>query len=668
MDFFQAARTMFRRLRPFILLFLVAQFVIRLALTLASARDLSLAPRDWLLPFLTGFWFDVVTLSPIVAAMLVFPLVMPVTLAGKRFDRAVGLTAFAVALFLMAVQGMGEYFFWDEFTTRFNFIAVDYLVYTQEVIQNIMESYPVYPLLAIMGLLAVGATYILRRRVTAGFKSHPPFLQRAKVFVGATLMATAAVLFTPASITSPMPNAIARELGTNGLYGLVNAFFANEIDFASFYRTISENDAAVRTRNLLAEGHEPYETDNPNDITREIRSGTPMLRKNVILVTMESMSADFLGAFGNPNRLTPNLDRLASEGLFFSGMRATGTRTVRGLEAIALSVPPTPGQSIVRRPGNDGLFTIGSVFEDAGYETKFLYGGNGYFDNMNAFFSSNGFGIVDRGAMASGNIHFANAWGVSDEDLYDEVIRQADASTTNEKNFFSFVLSTSNHRPFTYPNGAVDIPSPGGRDGAVKYSDYAIGQLIKKASGKPWFKDTVFVFIGDHTASVAGKIELDTDKYHVPCIIWSPGFITPKRFDRIASQVDVAPTLLDLLHASYRSRFFGDDLVTIDEPERPVYISNYQKVAMILRGRTTILEPKKQVVQLGGHEVLSLGSVDTEAVNDTIAVYQYASHWREISRRIPTHIVDGWTSIELDGRHSDRLQTPSPKMSPDRAN
>lgn len=644
MDFVQAASAMFRRLRPFILLFLIAQFVIRLTLTIVSVKDLSLAPQDWLVPFLTGFWFDVVTLLPIVAAMLVFPLLMPVSLAGKRFDRVIGLTAFAVALFLMSVQGAGEYFFWDEFTTRFNFIAVDYLVYTQEVLQNIMESYPIYPLLVTIGLLAVGGTYLLHRQVTAGFAPHPPFLQRAGVFSGTALVAMATVFMPPVSITNPMPNAIARELGGNGLYGLVNAFFANEIDFASFYRTMPERDAALRARNLLAEGHEPYETENPNDITREIRSNGPMLRKNVILVAMESMSAEFMGAFGDPKGLTPNLDRLAKEGLFFSEMRATGTRTVRGLEAISLSVPPTPGQSIVRRPGSDGLFTIGSVFQDAGYDTRFIYGGNGYFDNMNAFFSGNGFSIVDRGAMASTDTGFANAWGVSDGDLYDEVIRQADASMTNEKNFFSFVLSTSNHRPFTYPDGAIDIPSPGGRDGAIKYSDYAIGQLIKKASGKPWFEDTVFIFVGDHTASVAGKVELDMNRYHVPCIIWSPGFIDPKRFDRIASQVDVAPTLLDLLHASYRSRFFGDDLVMTDEPERPVYISNYQKVAMILHGRTTILEPKKQIVQLEGDEVLPLGAMDQEAVNDTIAVYQYASHWREISRRIPTGIDHGQTT------------------------
>ncbi|MBE0702687.1 MAG: hypothetical protein IH582_05880, partial [Afipia sp.] len=313
MNFVQAVSAMFRRLKPFVLLFLIAQFLVRLTLTVVSAKDLSLAPQDWLIPFLTGLWFDLVTLLPIVATMLLFPLLLPVSFAGKRFDRAVGLSAFAIALFLLAVQAVGEYLFWDEFTTRFNFIAVDYLVYTQEVLQNIMESYPVYPLLAVIGLLAVSGTYVLRRQVTAGFAQHPPFLQRAGVFAATTLLATVALFMAPVSMTNPTPNAIARELGGNGLYGLVNAFFANEIDFASFYRTIPEKEAALRARSVLSEPHEPYESANPNDITRNIRSDGPMMRKNVILVTMDTTRADHLPAYGYTGVATPALDALARQ-------------------------------------------------------------------------------------------------------------------------------------------------------------------------------------------------------------------------------------------------------------------------------------------------------------------------------------------------------------------
>ena len=136
-----------------------------------------------------------------------------------------------------------------------------------------------------------------------------------------------------------------------------------------------------------------------------------MLRKNVMLVSMESMGAEYLAHFGNRQNLTPNLDRLASEGLLFTKLLATGTRTVRGLEALTLSVPPTPGQSILRRPHNAELFTIGDVFRDRGYDTRFLYGGYGYFDNMNAFYAGNGFEVIDRTSLSADEIHFENVWG-----------------------------------------------------------------------------------------------------------------------------------------------------------------------------------------------------------------------------------------------------------------
>ena len=126
--------------------------------------------------------------------------------------------------------------------------------------------------------------------------------------------------------------------------------------------------------------------------------------------------------YGDARGLTPNLDRLAGESLWFANVYATGNRTVRGLEALALALPPTPGQSIVRRPDNGVLFSLGSVFEDKGYGVLFAYGGYGYFDNMNAFFDANDYRAVDRRDIPSGRIEFANVWGVADEHLYDQVL------------------------------------------------------------------------------------------------------------------------------------------------------------------------------------------------------------------------------------------------------
>jgi phosphoglycerol transferase MdoB-like AlkP superfamily enzyme len=292
----------------------------------------------------------------------------------------------------------------------------------------------------------------------------------------------------------------------------------------------------------------------------------------------------------------------------------------------------------LRRPGSDNLFTIGAVLQDRGYDTKFLYGGHGYFDNMNGFFASNGYTTGDQGDMKAEDVHFANAWGVSDIDLFDFAIKQADESYAAGKPFFNLVMTTSNHRPFTYPDGEIDIPSPGGRNGAVKFSDHAIAKLLDHAEDKPWFKDTIFVFVADHTESVAGKQELDFNRYHVPCIIWSPGFIQPQRIDRLTSQIDLAPTLLSLLNASYRSRFYGVDVMK-PESDSMVFISNYERVALLRDKAITVLEPVNQTKQFNDGVRLSPDRFDKGFVEDTIAIYQTASDWRDSSKRIDTRIA-----------------------------
>jgi phosphoglycerol transferase MdoB-like AlkP superfamily enzyme len=329
---------------------------------------------------------------------------------------------------------------------------------------------------------------------------------------------------------------------------------------------------------------------------------------------------------------------LAKEGLLFSQLYATGTRTVRGLEAITLSVPPTPGQSIVRRPGNDNLFSLGFVFKDRGYDTKFIYGGYGYFDNMSAFFSTNGFDVVDRTSMTKPEINFANVWGVADDDMFARALKEADASYAAGKPFMHLIMTTSNHRPYTYPEGRIDIPSKSGRAGGVKYADYSVGKLVEWAQKKPWFKDTVFVFLADHTAGAGGKAELDPKKYHIPMIFYAPELIGKGRYDKIASQIDFAPTLLGWLNFSYRSKFYGEDLMQKHDNAQRAFISNYQKVALAKNGKITVLAPKRKIEQFGWPQEDPLAKEDPELISDAIGYYQSASWWHETQKRINTKV------------------------------
>ena len=299
------------------------------------------------------------------------------------------------------------------------------------------------------------------------------------------------------------------------------------------------------------------------------------------------------------------------------------------MEALTLALPPTPGRSIVKRPRNENMFSLGSLLQTRGYDTAFIYSGYGYFDNMNAFFGNNGYRVIDRAAVAPEDITFANAWGACDEDLFRWTVREADKSAAAGKPFHFFVMTTSNHRPFTYPEGKIDLPSKvSGRAGGVKYTDYAIGQLIRESATKPWFKNTIFVIVADHCASSAGKTELPVQNYHIPLFIYAPGGqIAPGRVTKLMSQVDFAPTLLGLLNWSYATRFYGWDVTRLRGPGRAL-IGNYQRLGLFRDGQLTVLKPVRHAGQFAYDPekfTLTPQAPDWDFHETAIAYYQTAS-------------------------------------------
>ena len=213
---------------------------------------------------------------------------------------------------------------------------------------------------------------------------------------------------------------------------------------------------------------------------------------------------------------------------------------------------------------------------------------------MNAFFSGNGYRIIDQTDLKSSEVTFKNAWGVSDEDLYRKTLREADAAYGRGSHFFYHVMTTSNHRPFTYPEGEIDIPSGTGRSGAVKYTDYALKEFIASAKKQKWFDDTVFIVVADHCAGSAGEVGLPVRKYHIPLFIYSPKNIEPREIAKTSSQIDIAPTLLALLGFSYESHFWGNDILSKDFTERAL-IGNYQKLGLYKEEKLVILSPRKKI-------------------------------------------------------------------------
>jgi len=574
------------------LVFLSFSLITRTVLLCRALPNLDLTPLLLLKIYGVGFFFDCVAFSFFAIPYYLYALLVPDRVfRWKPAARAV----FFVAVFLLMFNLVSEYVFFDEFGSRYNFIAIDYLVYTTEVIRNIVESYPVYRILGfILGLTAI-VCYWLRSAVDRNCETSTTLKLRLGRGWFFALVPVLAWFCVDLSWTSISPNNYADELAGNGLYDLAAAFRSNSLDYDRFYATGDTGSVLTRLKQMLKDEDESFATDDVRDISRRIRREGPVKKLNVIVVVEESLSAEFLGVFGNRLGLTPNLDRLAKESLLFTNLFATGTRTVRGLEAIALSMPPLPGCSVIKRPDNERLFSWGAVMKAKGYDTRFVYGGNGYFDNMNYFFSNNGFDIVDKSAFTGKEISFENAWGVCDEDLFMKVIREADRSFSQQRPFFSMVMTTSNHRPFTYPAGKVYVPSGSGREGGVMYADYAVGRLMTEARKREWFRNTVFVIVADHCASSARKYALPVRDYRIPLIVHAPSHVAPGRVESVASQIDVAPTVLGLLNFSYTSRFIGRDILDEDAGPRRAFISTYEKLGYLENGRLLVLSPKKGV-------------------------------------------------------------------------
>lgn len=608
--------------------FLLMMAATRLTLWMMTPPEAALAFPLLLKAAATGLVFDLATLAYALLPVAVYLLLVPRRLTISRYHIWLLRLCFFLFASVLLFNACAEYFFFDEFGTRFNFIAVDYLIYTTEVIGNIRESYPLGPILAGIGSSALLLTWLLRNRLNQAAASTfgGPFRRTGALLLLPALLALGAINVDQSAIST---NNYANELAGNGIYNLVAAFRNNELSFNRFYRTGHEKQVLARLRTLVTERNNRFIDPAAGRFTRQIRAEGPEKRLNLIVVVEESLSAEYLGSYGNKENITPNLDRLADQSLRFSNLYATGTRTIRGLEALTLSLPPLPGTSIVKRPNNGGFRSWGEILAAKGYDNKFIYAGYGYFDNMNAFFDGNGFKVVDRANFATDEISFANIWGVCDEDLFRKTIREAGASHAAGKPFFSMVMTTSNHRPYSYPDGRIDIPSKSGRKGAVKYADYAIGRLLAEAGHEPWFKDTIFVIIADHCASSAGKTDMPLKKYEIPLLVYAPQQIRPGLVGQLMSQIDVAPTLLGLMNQSYDTDFLGRDILKADGATPRAFISTYQKLGYLTENQLLVLGPRQYVAQYRVNRQqgsMTAVPLEQQQLDDMLAYYQGADY------------------------------------------
>lgn len=539
--------------------------------------------------------------------------------------------AFVLFLFILVLvqNTISEFFFWNEFGVRYNFIAVDYLVYTNEVIGNIMESYPVIPLFIGIGAITIVATYFTYKKTVQVIK-HIVSLRNKVIFSICYLIMFAFSLALANKIMNPVntDNIFSEELESNGVYKFYQAFNNSVIDYMKFYKTLPKDEVTKNIKQFYAD------YNGGESLLRSIHTDTTASKKNVVLISIESLSADFMEFYGNDKKLTPFLDSLAKKSLFFTTTYATGNRTVRGLEAITMCIPPSPGESVVKRQDNKDKFTTGAIFAQNGYAVKYLYGGDAYFDNMQDFFGGNGYDIVDKASFKPNQITFQNIWGVADGDMANKAIEVMNEEFKSGQPFFNHIMTVSNHRPFTYPDGVIkDNDLSNQRDKGVRYTDYAIEQFFELAKKQPWYDNTIFVILADHCASSAGKTQLPLDKYRIPAMIYAPKDLAPQQFDKMISQIDVLPTLLGILNINYNSKFFGTDVLKESYVPR-AFIATYQDLGFIRDNTLTILSPNQKVKQYSfegnkANEVLTpineISVPNQKYVDEAVSFYQFTA-------------------------------------------
>ncbi|HEY1173871.1 MAG TPA: LTA synthase family protein [Verrucomicrobiae bacterium] len=549
--------------------------------------------------------------------------------------------AFTIGWSLLTFMLITEGFFFEEFQSRFNTVAVDYLIYPHEVFVNIWESYHVVWIIVSCLLLGAGAAAITLRTSKTSWSVSKDYRSAALWFVITILLGFS----VGRSESHVCEERSVNELASNTFSSLLYAASTRNLDYAAFYPTMDRCAAFRRTKRLLVEPGEEY-TGNSDDLWRHVAGDPSRPKLNVCLLLEESLGSEFWGALGRKEpSLMPQMDEIATkEGWLFDNIYADGNRTIRGYEGVFSSFPPLPGDSIVARDRTKDVETIAQVLDRDGYETMFVYAGRGVFDGTGKFAQDNGWKhfleLKDFKDPA-----FTTVWGVCNEDLYDRLLIEMRQYHDAGKPFLMTSMSVSNHKPYSYPAGRIPEAPNRTRTNVVKYTDYALAKFFEKAKREPFWKDTIFVVVGDHGARVYGSQTIPIRSYEIPFLVLGPAVAdSPQRISTLGCQMDVMPTVLGMIGRPYDTTFFGHDLLkTLPGTER-VLLNHNRSVGIYQDERLVVFNLNRKVEYFAGNpkcgQMKPVPTPDEkmkELEDDATAIYQSADDLY-MNRRFTWHV------------------------------
>lgn len=491
-----------------------------------------------------------------------------------------------------------------QFDTRPNRIFIEYLKYPKEVLSTLWHGFrlPFIGGLLLTMLIGFGCHRLLRVPASCLALWRP--LNNLLIWPLVVIVIVMGIRSTtnhrPANpalfaITGDsMVNSLVINSGYSVLYAIYN--LKHEARSSEIYGKLPTDEMVARSLDWpWLKGYGFADKKYPTWHYQRAANSHPR-PQNLVIVLQESMGATFVGALGGVG-VTPELDKLASEGIWFERLYATGTRSVRGIEAVVAGFPPTPAQSVVKlSKSQHGFTTLASVLKSAGYETQFIYGGEAHFDNMRSFFTGNGFNqVVDVNQIE--NPVFMGSWGASDEDLFTTAHQQLTQLQLSGQPFFSLIFTSSNHEPFEFPDGRIELhEQPKNQvNNAVKYADWAMGQFFAKAKQSDYWQDTVFLIVADHDNRVYGNNLIPVEKFQIPGLILG-GNVTPKRISALASQIDLAPTLLSIMGVSSCHAMPGRDFIADPTSPGRALLQFGDYFALMEPEKITLLKPDSSAV------------------------------------------------------------------------
>ncbi len=601
-------------------------FVIWQGERVSSLNDLGLI-------MLSGIRIDISSLCYLFVIPILISLLSYLCNKGKSLLQRFLMVWYTVSLTLLVFLEIITPTFILEYDSRPNRLLIEYLIYPKEVFSMLWTGYKLEILISLLSLLLTNVVCgkLFKRNWLAN--SNASFISRIFISVFIIFLvflgARGALGHRPInpSMVSFSTDHLLNDLTLNSSYSVAFCLKQMRLENPSseYYGEMPDEQVIDLVRKSTMSNIHSFKDNNFPTRTMHQASytGKP---KNLVILLQESLGARYVGKLGGLP-LTPNLDKLMNEGWNLTNLYATGTRSVRGIEAVITGFTPTPSRAVVKLDKSQrDFFTVAKQLNENGYHTQFIYGGESHFDNMKSFFLGNGFiDIVDFDDFEK--VDFEGSWGASDEDLYDQAHIEFEALNKQSEPFFSLVFTSSNHSPFEYPDGKISQydEEKHTRNNAAKYADYALGEFIKKAKNSDYWKDTVFLVVADHDSRVGGASLVPIDHFRIPGVILGEN-IEAKSDNRLVSQIDLAPTLLSLVGVSGHSPMIGHDLTQ----EIP---SAKQRVMMQYGKSFAYMTPESVTILQSGKKARAFTYKDKELFDTSIN--------KQMSERARAHVLFG---------------------------